>query len=371
MTGPGRGRLAGFDGLRALAAVLIVVLHVTSATGAVNRYTARLDIGVTVFFVISGFLLYRPFVAEHLGTRSVVSVRAFWWRRVLRIFPAYWLALTAAIVIFGSTELDSGADYIRHYLLVQIYEPAYGLAGIVPAWTLAVEVSFYAALPVYAFVLGQVTRRLPAPQRMRAEVVAALALYTLALGWRWILVSERGTDAVSARWLPAMADWFALGILLAVVHVGADLRVRVDRYALASVFAALVAFVGVCNIGLPVDGTSGTVAEDLARQVLFGAFAFFLVVPAALGGANAFVGRVLQHPVAVAAGTVSYGVFLWHFDWIEQLRDWEAFEWIASLRTLSVLAMALGLALATAAASWLLVERPMLRGRSELRRIRS
>lgn len=371
MTAHGGGRLAGFDGLRAIAATLIVVLHVTSATGAVNRYTARLDVGVAVFFVISGFLLYRPFVASHLGVRGDVPLRAFWWRRVLRIYPAYWLALTAAIVVFGSTELEGASDYVRHYLLVQIYEPAYGLAGIVPAWTLAVEISFYAVLPVYALVLANVTRRLPAPQRVRAEIIAALTVYALALTWRWILVSERGTDAVSARWLPAMADWFALGILLAVVHIGADVRARVDRYAFASVLAALAAFIVVGNIGLPVDGTSGTVAEDLGRQVLFGAFAFFLVAPAALGGANAFVARVLHSPVAVAVGTVSYGVFLWHFDWIEQLRDWGAFDWLPSARTLSVLGMALALALATATVSWFLLERPVLRKRSDLQRVRT
>src|SRR5258708_3347975 len=97
-----KGRLAGFDGLRALAALAIVVLHVTSATGAVQatgagRYFARLDVGVTIFFVISGFLLYRPFVRSHLDhARGAIALGSFWWRRALRIFPAYWVALTAA-----------------------------------------------------------------------------------------------------------------------------------------------------------------------------------------------------------------------------------------------------------------------------------
>ena len=99
--------------------------------------------GVTIFFVISGFLLYRPFVRSHLHARGKIALESFWWRRALRIFPAYWVALIAAILLFRSTSLHGFWDYTRHFLLVQIYQPKYGLAGIVPTWTLAVELSFY------------------------------------------------------------------------------------------------------------------------------------------------------------------------------------------------------------------------------------
>src|SRR5262249_56583832 len=119
-------RLVGFDGLRAIAALAIVALHVTSATGAVSatslgRYFARLDVGVTIFFVISAFLLYRPYVVAHLGGTPAQSLGAYWWRRLLRIFPAYWIALTGAILFFRTTALHGFWDYARHYLLVQIY----------------------------------------------------------------------------------------------------------------------------------------------------------------------------------------------------------------------------------------------------------
>lgn len=381
-TGTGE-RFAGFDGLRAIAALSIVALHVASATGAVaatrlGAYFARLDVGVTVFFVISGFLLYRPFVAAHLGLRPAGSLRRYCWRRAMRIYPAYWVALTAAVLVFGSTELRGGWDYARHYLLVQIYQPDYGLAGIVPAWTLAVEVSFYALLPVYAFALGRATRRLPVQRRVRVELAVPIGLYVAAMAWRWVLVTERGTDAVSARWLPALADWFALGLLLAVVHAAAELdgrcaRIRnaADRHGLALVVGAAAAYVTVCNIGLPVDGTSGNVADDLTRQVLFGAVAAFLVASVALGRGGAAVQRALEHPLAVTIGTVSYGVFLWHFDWIEQLVAWGALDWVRDLRTPSVMFLTVALSTATATASWLLVERPLLRGRRARRMVRA
>ena len=150
----------------------------------------RLDVGVTIFFVISAFLLYRPFVDAHLHRRGDIALRVFWWRRGLRIFPAYWVALTAAIVLFGITSLHGFWDYSRHYLLVQIYQPKYGLAGIVPTWTLAVELSFYIALPVYAWVLGSITRRQTVPRRVATEIAGAVVLYAFGIAWHWGVVVD-------------------------------------------------------------------------------------------------------------------------------------------------------------------------------------
>jgi peptidoglycan/LPS O-acetylase OafA/YrhL len=373
-TAPEGDRLAGFDGLRAVAAIAIVALHVTSATGAVSatslgRYFARLDVGVTIFFVISAFLLYRPYVVSHLGGRPALPLGAYWWRRVLRIFPAYWVALTGAILFFGTTALDGFWDYARHFLLVQIYVPDYGLAGIVPTWTLAVELSFYAALPVYAWVLRSVTRRQAVERRVITELAGAALLYVFGLAWHIGVVTSRSTDAVSARWLPAMADWFALGILLAVLRSASELsapidaiRRMVDRYSDLIVGLAVVAFLAAGNVGLPVDGTSGTVGQDIAREVLFGLVGALLVAPAALGRSYRGVAmRVLDCRPAVLVGTVSYGVFLWHYQWIARVEEWGGFDWFRSARTPTVFVIVLALSLGTAAGSWLLVERPLLR----------
>jgi peptidoglycan/LPS O-acetylase OafA/YrhL len=369
-----KSRLAGFDGLRALAALAIVALHVTSATGAVTatglgRYFARLDVGVTIFFVISGFLLYRPFVRSHLGARGKIALGSFWWRRALRIFPAYWVALIAAILLFQSTSLHGFWDYARHFLLVQIYQPKYGLAGIVPTWTLAVELSFYLTLPLYAWVLGAITRRQAVQRRVVTEIAGAVLLYAFGLAWHIGVITTRDTNAVSARWLPAMADWFALGIFLAVVCSASDVwelaaatRRFVDRFADGAFVLAILAFVAVCNIGLPVDGTSGTVREDVVREVLFGIVAALLVAPAALGLTHRGVGmRLLDSRIAVAIGTVSYGVFLWHYVWIGQLYSWGVFDWMRSARTISVFVITLALTFACAIASWFVVEKPLLR----------
>ncbi len=371
---PSSTRLRGLDGVRAIAAFSIVGLHAASFTGATQatgwgKYFARLDAGVAVFFVLSAFLLYRPFVAAHLGARRPVNLRTFWWRRAVRIYPAYWVALTVVIVAFGHSDLHGWGEYVRNYLLVQIYQPGYGLGGIVPAWTLAVEVSFYAALPLYAWVLRSATQRLPADRRIRVELAAAAALYAIALVVRVVIARANGTDAVSLHWLPAMSDWFALGIALAVLREAsatagwahAARRTVAAHTGFVLVLCAF-AFVVVCNIGLPTNLTSGSVGEDLARQVLFGVVAVALVAPFALAeDASSRATRVLDSRVAVAIGTISYGVFLWHYDWILQLQTWGAFDWVPSLRLASVFMMASALALATAAVSWRFLERPLLR----------
>src|ERR1700691_422377 len=81
-----------FDGLRAIAAILVVLVHTSFASGftvrsAAGIYTARLEVGVSVFFLISGFLLYRPFAASHIAGGAPPAIGKFWVRRFLRIMP--------------------------------------------------------------------------------------------------------------------------------------------------------------------------------------------------------------------------------------------------------------------------------------------
>src|SRR4029453_8643404 len=95
----------GLDGMRALAALGVLVCHVALQVGfsphnRFGHYFARLDVGVAVFFVLSGFLLYRPFVARRMDGRPRPSPRDYLRNRFLRIFPGYWLALTLLDVWF-------------------------------------------------------------------------------------------------------------------------------------------------------------------------------------------------------------------------------------------------------------------------------
>src|SRR5689334_21552269 len=102
-------RFRHIDSLRAIAAIAVLGTHAAIISGAdrpgstTGHYAQRLDVGVAIFFVISGFLLYRPFAAARAAGTQPPQTGAHAWRRTLRIVPAYWLALTVSALILGTS----------------------------------------------------------------------------------------------------------------------------------------------------------------------------------------------------------------------------------------------------------------------------
>ena len=349
---PGHPRFPHLDGLRALAALAVCAVHVSAFAGitardAAGAYTARLDVGVTVFFVLSGFLLYRPFAADALAGRPPVRIRDYARRRVLRIVPAYWLALTVLAAWVGLHGVFTH-DWWRYYGFVQIYWFRTVLGGISPAWTLCVEVTFYAALPFVALALRR------ARPVLQLSVLGLLAL--AALGLRTWLHSRPGLH-LAASTLPGMFAWFAGGMALAVVSV-AGWRVRlVERAPWACWALALGLFVAVANIGAPrdYDARHYTGAGYLAEHVLYLAIGVLLVAPAVFGSGERGPRRLLALPAVAWLGLVSYGIYLWHLPLMDWLHRHSVDGW------LELAAAGLALTVACAAASYYVVERPLLR----------
>ena len=98
------------DSLRAVAAISVLAYHalykgvlLQLPTGSpLSPWAAHLDVGVPIFFVLSGFLLYRPFVRARLSGSEAPDTEAYGWRRVMRILPAYWIALVV-VGLAGAT----------------------------------------------------------------------------------------------------------------------------------------------------------------------------------------------------------------------------------------------------------------------------
>jgi peptidoglycan/LPS O-acetylase OafA/YrhL len=361
------GRFPCFDGLRALAATSVLVHHVASTTGAVTSTAAgyafaHFDAGVSVFFVLSGFLLYRPHALAHLRGHRPPPLAAFYRRRFLRIFPAYWVALTFFALV-GAIQLGPPREAALYYGLVHIYSKAHVLGGIVPTWSLAVEVSFYAVLPLLGAAIGRAARG-----SLARELACIGALWATGLSVHGLLLLTHAEATPATLWLPAQIDLFALGMALAALHasgrVPAPLAALGRTPGLSWALAGVAFWVAATQLGLPRTFGDLPKGGEMGRQVLYGLTALFLVVPAAFGPQDrGLVRAALRHPAVVWVGTVSYGVFLWHFDWLRLLERWGALGWAPGLRFLSVLAMTVALALGSAAVSWALVEGPIQRRR--------
>ncbi len=365
-----------FDGLRAFAAVTVVMVHTAFISGFTTSspygiYTARLEIGVSVFFLISGFLLYRPFAASHIGGGKAPSTGRFWVRRLLRIVPAYWLAFTVvSYVMHGDVHLLHGwRNVVIYYGFAQIYFPHVVLTGVSQAWSLCTEVTFYLFLPLYAAVVG--ARRRSDRNQLVRELVGLAVLVGVSLGFRTFVFHQHTLEAhVMTIWLPAWLDLFALGMFLAVMSSWLAHRNSEPRWLWhplmpwVSWACAGAAFWAVSNQGIPIVPIyTDHLALNLVRQSLYGTFAFFLLLPAVFGPSRrGLIRRFLSNRLVAAVGVVSYGIYLWHQGWILQYLRWthRNLNFPFGLPWWQLLLGVLGLATASAAASYLLVERPIL-----------
>ena len=374
-----------FDSLRALAALSIFAFHVPlvahlSGDSPARPYLLELRVGVPVFFLISGFLLYRPFArARYIGGPSPATL-SYAERRALRIVPAYWLALVFTAVLLNKsggvgqpTAVFSPRGVISYFGFLQIYDSDTLLGGISAAWTLCVEVTFYAMLPFWALVMRRVRSGSPR-QFLRSELLGLLVLFAIGATWTSVFALNSQANAavlldatVLKTWLwvlPAFLDQFALGMALAVLSValagrGAQPKVvqTIDR---APWIPWLLAG-GVFFLLAHVDGWFATsqAAQLISTHELQAVFAFFLLLPAVFGDPErGLVRRFLGNRALLWVGLVSYGVYLWHVVVLNRL---DSLGVLDALGGFGYVVLALALVLLVAAASFYGVERYALR----------
>ena len=367
---PGNPRFPLFDSLRAVAALSVVATHTSglttfnSANNLLGPFTARLNVGVTIFFVISGFLIYRPFVAARMNGRPAPAPVAYARRRLLRIVPGYWVALTVLAIWPGLVGVFTDQWY-AYYGYIQNLRGGWAVTGLSPAWSLCVEMSFYLLLPFYAMAAARLLRRRDRFSQARREyaALAALAVASIAAHSYFHVVAPRSTFHNT---LPGTFLWFALGMGLAVAsaawHGQPEARwpppMRlVANHAWVTWAACFAALVLTTRIGLPrTYPPLYTQFRWGAEYVLYGTIAFFFVLPAVFGDdRGGLPRRVLAWRPLAWLGLISYGIFLYHLPFALKFNEWLPHSYV-----LITLATA-GAAVACATASYYLVERPLLR----------
>jgi peptidoglycan/LPS O-acetylase OafA/YrhL len=360
------------DGLRAIAALSVVCTHVGFQTGRslddgpFAPFLARMDFGVTIFFLLSGFLLYRPFVLAALADRPRPGLRRFWLRRALRILPAYWLALAATLLAVAVTPMAVG-DLVAYGTLTHPYTSTPADPATTHLWTLTVELAFYAALPALAAL--SLPRGGDPRSLLRRQAVLFAGMAAVAVGWALTLKASRPGHERALLWLPAYLDWFALGMAAAVVSavlaLGGGGRLRtLERIADDSgtcwLIGGLLFWIATLPLAGPRTLSSLQPWEWLNKHVLYGAAAAFLLLPAVLGDRErGGVRRMLASRPLRFLGEVSYGVYLWHLAVLTALFRVLHVPLFQG-RFLPMLGLTAAVAVLLATASYRLVERPLL-----------
>ena len=384
---PGHPRFPLFDSLRALAAISVLLVHAALWSGAIQNASykglvAHLDIGVTIFFLLSGFLLYRPFVAARVLGAPGIGLRAYSRRRFLRIAPAYWLALTVLAVFPGIYGVFTGNWWV-YFGLLQNY-PIYELTnsgkcatdlfncGIAPTWSLAIEVFFYAVLPFFALGMAWLTARLRGAHWFAVELAILSAIAAVS-----VLIQSVVIDTDLLRWLffspVGRGWWFGLGMALACLSVWVQQRGREPRalrwlgeHPLAPWAAALALYLALSLFILEPFPTVAARAiplpQYLSAYLLFGVIAALVLFPAIFGDrGSGLPRRFLAHRSLAWLGLVSYGIFLWHFPILYALVQGGILGWWPSMAFPVLALTTFAITLACATLSYYLVERPLMR----------
>jgi peptidoglycan/LPS O-acetylase OafA/YrhL len=300
-----------------------------------------LRLGVPLFFVLSGLLLFLPWVRASSGDREPPDVKTYAIRRAARILPAYYLALAGAALVSLLTQvkgMPTAPEALAIAGMVQNWFPAAAQKLNPPAWTLAIEASFYVCLPL----IGLATMKwLRTPMRQLAGCAGLVALSLIAN----LLITWYAPDAWH-RTFPAAMYSFAFGMAIAVL-LARGLR------------AGLVA-----RLGLVATGTTLVILDAFAHEPLrLRGYMTWADVPAAAGFAllvfaiaSAERSPLLSAPPVRWIGERSYGLYLWHAPIIFLLYD------LGLLPSSTVVAsvMVVSLAAAVAALSWRYVEMPIL-----------
>lgn len=348
------GAIPSLDGIRAIAVALVFLAH----DDLENVIPGGL--GVTVFFVLSGYLISTLMRTEYAAKRSL-DYRAFYLRRFLRLMPPLVcvVALVGVLVAFGVVD---GAFSLGGVFAVLFYYGNYfviandfgGLpAGVGVVWSLAVEEHYYLLYPPLAAVLLRYGR---------ASVSAAvlLALCALVLGWRWWLASNGVSEAHLTMATDTRVDAILVGCLMALWR-----NPWLDPLPAASLRRDAVV-VGVCIAVLLFTLVYRDEFFRLTVRYSLQSAAVAPLIYLAVARAQRWPFRWLNLKPLVYLGTISYTVYLSHHVILLLVaKHWPNLDWFGA----TCVAIVMTLAVAEPIRRW--VEQPCARLRKRLHSRRS
>lgn len=335
------GRVPSLDGLRCVSIILVLIAHMGESgyfhLQAITRrvYEDMGAVGVDVFFVLSGFLITLLLIREHNRTDHI-SLRAFYARRALRIFPVY-VAFLLCVLVLDMLRLlhPSIRDWVGMLTYTANFNNHPAEPRVVHLWSLSLEEHFYLFWPATLLFLGF--------RRARVALVAIVAATPLV---RLVL------QHYFRRWLDidyctfGRMDTIAVGCLLAFVAQERQFREKASCMLNGSLQIALPVLILVASVWF--GEKCGKYFITIGEVVISLAIGMLVWYCASSDG---IVSRLLNTRLFIAIGVLSYSIYIWHplFLGLPIHASW--------LRVLAYLAVSL----AAATASYYLVELPFLR----------
>lgn len=382
-------RLLGIEGLRAVAALSVMLghfnLHLVPREVLSPVLQKVLNVagqGLTLFFVLSGFLLFGPFLTG-AARRAPFDVSGYFLNRILRIYPAYIVIFAGTALVLGlaytkavspgDTGVEGTADTIgrmtgfgpiaANLFLVHTLTPWTIKTGLGVSWSLTAEICFYLVLPVLAAIAVRLSRRFGLNT---SAVVVSLGMIVVGLACRTIGNAQVHGDAAAqfyqqwgGNWLAVylrsilcQADLFGIGMLAVVAF----------RYSATLTKAGDRTKFRLCLYGAAVLGLALSRLEHEFGFAVFFAASLLIVTTAASSGRPHRLVSILEWAPVRSLGVISYSFYLWHLPVIWGVYKWQLREVRPDtfLTITTTYALVLAITIALSSATYLAIERPAL-----------
>ncbi|USR79605.1 acyltransferase family protein [Arcanobacterium pinnipediorum] len=303
------GRILGLDGLRAIAALIVVVYHLIPGVATVGY------VGVDIFFVISG-LLITSLLAKEFETNGSISLGAFWLRRIRRLVPAVVLATIGSLAlarIFGGDALTQlrwqalgAVTGSYNWLQISHSSSYFDLQSpllLNNMWSLAVEQQFYLFWPLVLIIFLYC---LP----MRFRVAATLLLAGASVALHVFTVSVDPTSAYVSTFSHSFGLMLGAGLALALPGLLSGSRAPAQPLW---GYLSWIALGAILVLSFSVGDGWWMYPWGMLGFSILAVFVVRGLLPDASGFGARSVRAVLQWPPLVWLGHRSYGIYLWHW----------------------------------------------------------
>ena len=357
------------DSYRAIAALSVVIFHAyqfnrrpeTGQWPLQGTYWHEVmlatDLFVSLFFVLSAFLLGAPYARSALGLSPPRGPRIFLLRRVVRIVPLYLIVVSVVWSTSNPRLPGDWRDLLLHVTFTHIYSQDKIFFTDGPAWSLAVEVHFYLLLAVCGALAQAVCRRLSS-RRARLTVLLGGIAVLIAASETYKYVALNVWHAPKTNWPVwfgpmAKLDVFAFGLLLAVASAaGIQWRTRLQRWTIVAVGAAVI------TVGM-LTRPPASQPDPFVHPVV--AFGCALIISSTTLGTGPGPRWLRWRPLGLV-GLVSYSLYLWHEPVLRLLDSLGAFPAKGSASSFLITAgLLVGVAVPVAYLSFTLLERTSMK----------